>query len=165
MRNDIRDFQTCAHQLALRNPSTAADIEADQAAARDWLNSFGPSNLPKKSCEISFSRSSGPGGQNVNKVNSKATLRLPLRELLPSVPNLLHNQIKASPYYAQKSDTLVIQADSNRKQSDNVDACYAKLQDLILTAGRSSIKGETSPEQAEKVKRLYEYSYRYGVTD
>lgn len=90
------------------------------------------------------------------RVNSKATLRLPLRELLPHVPNLLHNQIKASPYYAQKSDTLVIQADSNRKQSDNVDACYAKLQGLILTAGRSGIKGETSPEQAEKVKRLYE---------
>ncbi len=82
-------------------------------------------------------------------------LRLPLKDLLPSVPNILHNQIRASPYYAEKSDALVIQADSNRKQSDNVTACFTKLQDLILAAGRSSVKGETSPEQAERVKSLY----------
>lgn len=95
------------------------------------------------------------------RVNSKAMLRLPLKDLLPSVPNLLHDQIRASPYYAEKSDALVIQADINRKQSDNVDACFMKLQDLILAAGRSSIKGETSPEQAERVKRLYECPYQY----
>ncbi|KAL8750019.1 MAG: hypothetical protein Q9199_007332 [Rusavskia elegans] len=157
----IRGFRSSTYHLALRNSLVAGDIEADQAAARGWLKGFGPSTLPKKSCEISFSRSSGPGGQNVNKVNSKAMLRLPLKDLLPSVPNLLHDQIRASPYYAEKSDALVIQADSNRKQSDNVDACFMKLQDLILAAGRSSIKGETSPEQAERVKRLYECPYQY----
>ncbi|KAI4229650.1 MAG: hypothetical protein L6R36_000697 [Xanthoria steineri] len=155
-----REFRSSTYHLALRNSLVAGDTEADQVAAREWLKGFGPSNLPKNSCEVSFSRSSGPGGQNVNKVNSKAMLRLPLKDLLPSVPKLLHDHIRASPYYAEKSDALVIQADSNRKQNDNVDACFMKLQHLILAAGRSSIRGETSPEQAERVKRLYECAYR-----
>jgi hypothetical protein len=35
--------------------------------ARDWLAGFGPESIPKQICDLSFSRSSGPGGQNVNK--------------------------------------------------------------------------------------------------
>ncbi|KAL8810168.1 MAG: hypothetical protein Q9223_000325 [Gallowayella weberi] len=152
----LRTLRTSTYSLASRNPFEGNENEADQAVARDWLKTFGRNTIPRKSCAISFSRSSGPGGQNVNKVNSKATLRLPLRELLPSVPNILHGQIKASQYYAEKSECLVIQADGNRKQADNVEACFTKLQHLILGAGRATVTGETSPEQLEKVKRLYE---------
>ncbi|KAL8681278.1 MAG: hypothetical protein Q9186_002589 [Xanthomendoza sp. 1 TL-2023] len=89
-------------------------------------------------------------------------LRLPLKELLPSVPNLLHDQIRASQYYAEKSDCLIIRADSNRKQGDNVEACFTKLQHLIMGAGRASVKGETSPEQLERVKRLRQRSEDQG---
>ena len=63
----IRDFRSSTHDLALRSSFVAPDIEADQAAAREWLKAFGPDSIPKNSCNISFSRSSGPGGQNVNK--------------------------------------------------------------------------------------------------
>ena len=34
--------------------------------------------IPKEQLKISFSRSSGPGGQNVNKVNSKVDIRFDL---------------------------------------------------------------------------------------
>ncbi|KAL8909172.1 MAG: hypothetical protein Q9207_000346 [Kuettlingeria erythrocarpa] len=106
-------------------------------------------------CEISFSRSSGPGGQNVNKVNSKAMLRIPFKNLQGLVPTMLHNEIKASQYYASNSGSIIIQADSSRKQGDNVSACFAKLHDLFTNAGRTCVKGETSPEQVVRVRRLY----------
>jgi hypothetical protein len=35
--------------------------------ARDWLKSLSSKTIPRHICEVSFSRSSGPGGQNVNK--------------------------------------------------------------------------------------------------
>ena len=41
--------------------------EEDQKLAREWLSTFDLAMVPRRVCEISFSRSSGPGGQNVNK--------------------------------------------------------------------------------------------------
>lgn len=42
--------------------------EAELAAARKWLANLDAETIRKNAeCDISFSRSSGPGGQNVNK--------------------------------------------------------------------------------------------------
>lgn len=41
--------------------------EAELQAARQWLAKLDPDTIPRDICEVSFSRSSGPGGQNVNK--------------------------------------------------------------------------------------------------
>lgn len=127
---------------------------ADHADAREWLKNYNINTIPRRLCDVSFSRSSGPGGQNVNKVNSKATLRIHFEDLLPLVPKILHDEIRASQYCAGGSNSLVVQADSYRKQSDNVTACFGKLHNLFITAAKACIKGETSPEQVAKVKRL-----------
>ncbi|KAL8711100.1 MAG: hypothetical protein Q9220_004481 [cf. Caloplaca sp. 1 TL-2023] len=150
----VRTLHGAAVYLNAHKSSPVAADAADQAAARQWLKTFDANSLPRNLCEISFSRSSGPGGQNVNKVNSKAMLRMPLPHLLPLVPTILHDKLTASQYYAAKSNALVIHADSSRKQGDNVDACFAKLRTLILAAGEATVKGETSPEQVTRVKRL-----------
>lgn len=42
-------------------------LEEDHEAARRWLENLDSNTIPKKLREVSFSRSSGPGGQNVNK--------------------------------------------------------------------------------------------------
>lgn len=41
--------------------------EEEQAVGRQWLGTFEQSKVPRDSCEVSFSRASGPGGQKVNK--------------------------------------------------------------------------------------------------
>lgn len=45
--------------------SSASDQEIEQA--RKWLANFDADTIPRSICDVSFSRSSGPGGQNVNK--------------------------------------------------------------------------------------------------
>ena len=90
----------------------------------------------------------------VKRVNSKATLRLLLKDLLPIVPKILHQQIKESRFHAQRSQALVIQADSSRRQSDNVEEAFTKLRDIIATAGKTVVRGEVSPEHIERVKKL-----------
>jgi peptidyl-tRNA hydrolase ICT1 len=47
-----------------------------RASQRSFSNKVPKVVLPVESLEFSFSRASGPGGQNVNKVNTKAELRL-----------------------------------------------------------------------------------------
>ncbi|KAI5198625.1 hypothetical protein E4T39_06662 [Aureobasidium subglaciale] len=161
-------FCTSARLLAARGPgggensSGGGDDELD--AARRWLANFNAETIPRSICDVSFSRSSGPGGQNVNKyfpslvktksvgVNSKATLRLPLSALLPMLPVVLRPAVSKSRYSAK--DDLVIQADDSRKQAENVHRCFIKLHEMIVQAGREVVPGETSAEQVERVKKF-----------
>ncbi|KAL2788461.1 hypothetical protein BJX66DRAFT_255790 [Aspergillus keveii] len=126
----------------------------DLAAAREWLTKFNSTAIPRHVGEISFSRSGGPGGQNVNKVNSKATLKVPLDTLMPLVPRILHSPLQTSRYYAARTHSLVIQSEESRKQAANVDACFEKLHQLIRVTAKDLIPGETSVEQRKRVHKL-----------
>ena len=87
-------------------------------------------------------------------MNSKATLKVPLSSLYQLVPNILHAEIRASRYHANKADALIIQADDSRKQNENVHSCFKRLYDLITEAGEKRIPGETSELQKERVRNL-----------
>ncbi|KAJ5574142.1 uncharacterized protein N7459_008569 [Penicillium hispanicum] len=132
----------------------ARSADGDLELARAWLKSLDSHTIPRQIGEVSFSRSSGPGGQNVNKVNTKATLKIPLAALLPLVPPLLHPQLRTSRYVADRSQALVIQSDESRKQTSNVDACFEKLHQLLESSAKEVIPGETSPEQKDRVRKL-----------
>jgi hypothetical protein len=56
------------HARAFASKRGPADYsDEDLAAARKWLADLNPDTIPRGLSEITFSRSSGPGGQNVNK--------------------------------------------------------------------------------------------------
>ena len=90
----------------------------------------------------------------MDRVSSKATLRIPTSSLLPLLPKLIRPAIVGSRYHAAKSDDVVIQADDSRKQGENVEVCFRKLHNLIVQAGRDAVPGETSPEQRKRVEDL-----------
>ena len=89
------------------------------------------------------------------RVNTKATLRIYIKNLLPLVPKLLHPEIERSRYHARNSQSLVIHSDGSRTQAANIQECYKKLHAAIVAAGRATVKGETSPEKVEKIRNLY----------
>jgi peptidyl-tRNA hydrolase ICT1 len=94
-----------------------------------------------------------------NRVNSKATLKVPLSALLPQVPSILHQDLRSSRYVADRTDALVIQSDEARKQSANVESCYEKLYRVVEKSARNVIPGETSVEQRDRVRDLYVLIY------
>ena len=47
------------------HPKRSADLDLE--LARSWLKDLHPNTIPRHIGQVSFSRSSGPGGQNVNK--------------------------------------------------------------------------------------------------
>lgn len=87
-------------------------------------------------------------------MNSKATLRVPLETLLNHVPKALHGELSRSRYVAARSNDIVVQADESRKQKDNALACYKRLYDAIVEAGRNAVPKETSAGQQRHVKNL-----------
>lgn len=54
-------FLSLLHKRFSRPSSSDAETEEDIAQARKWLSSFTLESVPRKSCEVTFSRASGPG--------------------------------------------------------------------------------------------------------
>jgi peptidyl-tRNA hydrolase ICT1 len=88
------------------------------------------------------------------RVNSKATLRVPLDALLQHVPTALRRDVARSRYLAARANALVVHADDSRKQADNAHACYRRLYEAVAHAARAALPAEASPEQMQRVKSL-----------
>jgi peptidyl-tRNA hydrolase ICT1 len=90
--------------------------------------------IPQEKLEISFHRASGAGGQNVNKVNSKADLRFHVMdaEWLPLEVRQRLSEDQAN--RINKEGYLTLQAQEYRTQVQNKKAVLAKLQAFILQA-------------------------------
>jgi len=90
--------------------------------------------IPRREIRFSFVRSSGPGGQNVNKVSSKAVLRWQVGTS-PSIPDHLRARLIAQ-LGRRMNDRgeLVLASQRYRDQSKNIEDCVKKLCELVSAA-------------------------------
>jgi ribosome-associated protein len=104
---------------------------------------------------IEFARSGGPGGQNVNKVNSKVIARIKLDEVEGlSAAEADYARTRLSRRLTKEGE-LVIQADEERDQTRNREAAIARLAALISAAAKIPKRRKaTRPTQASKEQRL-----------
>lgn len=113
--------------------------------------------IPLTELHFTFSRSSGPGGQNVNKVNSKVTLHWSVTTS-PSIPTEVRERFCAK--YARritKQGSVVIHSQRYRDQGRNVADCMDKLKAMILEVSRGpKTRKATKPTRAAKERRLQE---------
>ena len=98
----------------------------------------------------------------LGRLNTKATLRVQLERLQPILPEIVFKEVLKSRYHAAKSNSLVIQADESRTRTQNVESCHEKLHGLILEAASNVIRGETLPEQSQRVRDLYGFQSLYS---
>jgi ribosome-associated protein len=90
--------------------------------------------IPRSEIRFSFVRSSGPGGQNVNKVASKAVLRWRVAGS-DSIPEEVHARFLAKfRRRINERGELVISSQRYRDQARNVEDCVVKLKDMVLAA-------------------------------
>lgn len=105
--------------------------------------------------EFSTSRSSGPGGQNVNKVNSKVILRWHIKNsttITEEQKDLLLK--KLAPYITQEGELMVTSQES-RSQFDNKENVIIKLDALLKKAfTKPKARRATKPTKSSKVKRV-----------
>lgn len=102
--------------------------------------------IPYSEFEFSFVRSSGPGGQNVNKVNSKAVLRWNLNEsqsLTDDQRARLQTKLKLS-----EAGELIIMSDRFRDQGRNKEDCIVKFYELLKQAMHE-------PKKRKKTKKTH----------
>ncbi|PSS08971.1 hypothetical protein M430DRAFT_37115 [Amorphotheca resinae ATCC 22711] len=128
--------------------------EADLDAARRWFSNFNKNTIPESISRTTFSRASGAGGQKVNKTSSKATTVWAISSLQRYVPKVLISELRSCRYYVPSSDSISIQSDTSRSQTDNTEDTHRKLMEEIKQIYKKSVPGVTSPEQKERVDQL-----------
>ncbi|KAI9364900.1 hypothetical protein DFJ73DRAFT_354599 [Zopfochytrium polystomum] len=119
-----------------------------------FLGSLSPARIPRENMEQSFSRSSGPGGQNVNKVNTKVEVRFSLDDA-KWIPPEVRERMRIMPgARVSKDGQYIVTSDRHRTQSQNVDDCFAKLFAKIVEAGEIENPKETSEETVKRIQKF-----------
>ncbi|HUP58010.1 MAG TPA: alternative ribosome rescue aminoacyl-tRNA hydrolase ArfB [Bdellovibrionota bacterium] len=119
--------------------------------------------IPEWELEFSYARSSGPGGQNVNKVNSKAVLRWN-----PSTSRGLDEQARARVIAKlanklSEDGSIVIASDRFRDQPRNREDCIEKLKELVAGALYEPKKRKKTKESFSSRKRSEESKRRHSA--
>ncbi len=111
--------------------------------------------IPEQEIDETFIRSSGPGGQNVNKVSSAVQLRFNVWASSVLSPEVKHRLLKLAGKRANSAGVVIITAQTHREQAQNREEARRKLADLINKASiRPKSRKKTRPTAASRQRRL-----------
>ncbi|XP_017854318.2 peptidyl-tRNA hydrolase ICT1, mitochondrial [Drosophila busckii] len=124
------------------------------ASTGDKFNGF----IPMDKLEVTYSRSSGPGGQHVNTVNTKVDVRFKLAEAEWIPQQTREKLLKALANKVTKEGYYFIKSDLTRSQQLNLADALEKLRTVIRAQEFES--AAPSEETLEKVRRRQEKAAR-----
>lgn len=110
--------------------------------------------IPDGEVSFTFARSGGKGGQNVNKVNSKAILDFNIAASR-SLTDEQKTFVRAHSSYRTADGHLIIHCDESRSQADNRRIALRRLNDhltRLLTPREERVP--TKPTRASRIKRV-----------
>ena len=114
-----------------------------------------PPTIPDSELEFAFARSSGPGGQNVNKVSSKAILRWNVATSKALPPEVRERVLAKYRKRVTGAGELIVSSQRFRDQGRNVTDALDKLRLMLIEAARRpKVRRPTSPTRAALARRI-----------
>ena len=116
---------------------------------------FSSFSIPDNEIEINFVKSSGAGGQNVNKVNTKAVLKWNIITSKSTPKPIKKRFIKRWSNKISKKGELTLTSDKYRYRSKNIEEIITKLRNMIkeiIIPPKKRVK--TKPSKGVIEKRL-----------
>ncbi|KAK5851314.1 hypothetical protein PBY51_002117 [Eleginops maclovinus] len=112
-----------------------------------------PVHIPVERLKVSYSRSSGPGGQNVNKVSTKAEVRFHV-QTADWIPEDVRQKIfEKNQNRINKAGQLLVTSELSRSQHRNLSDCIQKISAIIAEASEKPHE-PTAEDVALRAARL-----------
>ncbi|XP_064584590.1 large ribosomal subunit protein mL62 [Zonotrichia leucophrys gambelii] len=131
--------------------------QQDGTAARTTEEPQPPAlDIPMARLTVSYSRSSGPGGQNVNKVNSKAEVRFHLASA-DWIPEAVRQKIALMHRNKiNRAGELIVTSEESRYQMRNLAICLEKIRAMVTEAIEKPrvVSKETAQKLIERVEKM-----------
>ncbi len=111
--------------------------------------------LSRSAMRFQFARSGGPGGQNVNKLNTKAELWVRPEDLRGMHPEAVGRLRDLAGRKLTKAGEINLVAETERTQEGNRGEVMERLRELVVRAmHRPKIRRKTKPTKGSKERRL-----------
>ena len=120
---------------------------------RAWT-SAAPVNL-RSLVSTSFSRSSGPGGQNVNKLNTKAEVRFRLADAAWLAPDARARLAEMWPSHVTTEGEVFVSSQRHRTQEANLEDALEKLEAMVAKAAATPKVRQLRTNLSELTKKTY----------
>lgn len=122
------------------------------------------SRIPSNELVVTFARSSGAGGQNVNKTSTKAIVHWSVKNSLAFSDEEKQRIREKLVNKLNNEDEIVIDSEEERSQPQNKEIAITRLNNLVTDALHvPKIRRPTRPTRSSKFKRLEEKKIRSQI--
>ncbi|PHT92607.1 hypothetical protein T459_00489 [Capsicum annuum] len=138
-----------------KSPARIAQVQQLLYEAKERAQAAGNDPIPKITIDhvtVSFARSGGPGGQNVNKVNTKVDMRFNVKNAYWLSDRVREKILQMEKNRINRDGELVISSTKTRTQKGNIEDALSKLQAIIDVA--SYVPPPPSEEQVKRINKL-----------
>ena len=120
----------------------------DLQVSRTWV-------IPASAIGIHFARSGGPGGQNVNKLNTKAEVRVRVADLAFPADDVRERFLAREGTRVTAGGELLITSQVHRSQAQNLEECLGRLVGMLRAALiRPRVRRATRPTAGSRQRRI-----------
>lgn len=119
---------------------------------------------PAGALRVQFSRGGGPGGQNVNKLNTRAELWIVVEQIRGMSARAKDRLRALAGSRLTQAGEIHLVSEAQRSQEANRQEVFARLREMIVRARiEPKVRRRTRPSRASRERRLQHKRRRGGI--